>query len=153
MLQGPCPSCNTENFTYFGDIFTVKGNRVENTVDCRECKAKLTFKAEERSVRAEHSPLRKRALRCFCCGFFFKHAGRSALCMRLPCGYLPFAQVALPARPDCAGYAPGCADRCDRGTRRGAPKQVHTQDGQRLTAAPRAAVCSARPRSLGGLST
>lgn len=50
--QGPCPNCNTENFTYFGDIFTVKGNREENTVDCRECKAKLTFKAEERAVRA-----------------------------------------------------------------------------------------------------
>ena len=49
--QGPCPNCNTENFTYFGDIFTVKGNRLENTVDCRECKARLTFRAEERSVR------------------------------------------------------------------------------------------------------
>ena len=52
MPQGPCPSCNTENFTYFGDIFTVKGNREENSVECRECKAKLVFKAEERSVRA-----------------------------------------------------------------------------------------------------
>ena len=54
--QGPCPNCNTENFTYFGDIFTVKGNREENTVDCRECKAKLTFKAEERAVRAPFRP-------------------------------------------------------------------------------------------------
>ena len=53
--QGPCPNCNTENFTYFGDIFTVKGNREENTMDCRECKAKLTFKAEERAVRALHA--------------------------------------------------------------------------------------------------
>ncbi len=49
--QGPCPNCNTENFTYFGDIFTVKGNREEQAVNCRECKAQLSFRAEERSVR------------------------------------------------------------------------------------------------------
>ncbi|KAK9822185.1 hypothetical protein WJX81_008269 [Elliptochloris bilobata] len=56
ILKGPCPNCNTENFTYFGDIFTVKGNREENSMDCRECKAKLIFKAEERSIVVSEAP-------------------------------------------------------------------------------------------------
>jgi hypothetical protein len=32
VLQGPCPSCNSQNFTYFGDILTVQGNRGTNAV-------------------------------------------------------------------------------------------------------------------------
>jgi len=32
VLKGPCPNCNTENFTYFGDILTVPGNRGTNAV-------------------------------------------------------------------------------------------------------------------------
>ena len=32
VLRGPCPSCNTQNFTYFGDILTVPGNRGTNAV-------------------------------------------------------------------------------------------------------------------------
>lgn len=30
ILKGPCPNCGTDNFTYFGDIFT--GNRVSGWV-------------------------------------------------------------------------------------------------------------------------
>jgi len=32
VLKGPCPSCGKENFTYFGDILTVPGNRGTNAV-------------------------------------------------------------------------------------------------------------------------
>lgn len=43
VLKAPCPSCGTENFTYFGDVFTVSGNRGQNVVECVNCKADLTF--------------------------------------------------------------------------------------------------------------
>ena len=49
-MQGTCPTCNTENFTYFGDILTVSGSRSETTVPCKECKSQLKFKAEDRMV-------------------------------------------------------------------------------------------------------
>lgn len=49
-LQGPCPECGTEATTYFGDIFTVKGPRVDNTVTCSNCKASINMNAEKRSV-------------------------------------------------------------------------------------------------------
>lgn len=32
VLRGPCPNCNTDNFTYFGNILTVPGNRGTNAV-------------------------------------------------------------------------------------------------------------------------
>jgi hypothetical protein len=48
--QGTCPNCNTENFTYFGDILTVSGSRTETTTPCKECKSQLKFKADERMV-------------------------------------------------------------------------------------------------------
>lgn len=50
VLKAECPSCKTENFSYFGDILTVTGNRVENTVTCVNCQAKLTFDAANRQV-------------------------------------------------------------------------------------------------------
>jgi hypothetical protein len=49
-VQGTCPECNTENFTYFGDILTVSGSRSETTTPCKECKAQLKFKADDRMV-------------------------------------------------------------------------------------------------------
>lgn len=32
VLKGPCPSCGAENFTYFGEVLSVAGNRGQNTV-------------------------------------------------------------------------------------------------------------------------
>ena len=49
--QGTCPKCNTENFTYFGDVLTVSGSRDEQSMKCKECKSNLTFKANTRMVR------------------------------------------------------------------------------------------------------
>ena len=49
--QGTCPECNTENFTYFGDVLTVAGPRDEQSTKCKECKSNLTFKANTRMVR------------------------------------------------------------------------------------------------------
>ena len=49
-MQGPCPECGTEATTYFGDIFTVKGPRIDNTVTCSNCKALINVNAERRSV-------------------------------------------------------------------------------------------------------
>lgn len=44
ILKGQCPCCGTENFTYFGDIFSVPGSRGANTVECANtaCRADLT---------------------------------------------------------------------------------------------------------------
>jgi hypothetical protein len=50
VLKAPCPSCGTDNIAYFGDIFTVSGNREVNTVECSNCKSKLSFNAETRQV-------------------------------------------------------------------------------------------------------
>lgn len=50
ILKGTCPECNTENFTYFGDILTVSGSRSETTTPCKECKAQLKFKADDRML-------------------------------------------------------------------------------------------------------
>jgi DNA-directed RNA polymerase subunit RPC12/RpoP len=50
-VQGPCPNCGEPAQTYFGDIFTVKGSRTDNEVQCGNCKAKIIFNAEKRSVR------------------------------------------------------------------------------------------------------
>lgn len=49
-MQGTCPECNTENFTYFGDILTVAGSRSETTISCKECKTQLKFNADDRMV-------------------------------------------------------------------------------------------------------
>lgn len=53
VLKAQCPSCGTENVAYFGDIFTVSGNRDANVVDCQECKAKLRFDADSRQVEVQ----------------------------------------------------------------------------------------------------
>ncbi|KAG7672555.1 putative PGR5-like protein 1A, chloroplastic [Nannochloris sp. 'desiccata'] len=50
VLKAECPSCGTESFSYFGDILTVSGSRVTNTVECPNCKSKLVFDADKRSV-------------------------------------------------------------------------------------------------------
>ncbi len=50
-MQGQCPNCGTENQTYFGDIFTIAGNRETAVVDCPGCNASLTFNASRREVR------------------------------------------------------------------------------------------------------
>jgi len=56
ILKGVCPSCGTENFTYFGDILTVQGNRESNKVACTNCKSELTFMNEERSLLLSGEP-------------------------------------------------------------------------------------------------
>jgi len=50
VLRAECPSCGTNNFSYFGDILTVSGSRQTNAVDCPNCKAKLVFNAEKREA-------------------------------------------------------------------------------------------------------
>jgi hypothetical protein len=50
IVKGTCPSCNTQNFTYFGDILTVAGARDETTIPCKECKSQLQFKANDRML-------------------------------------------------------------------------------------------------------
>jgi len=56
ILKGVCPNCGTSNFTYFGDILTVSGNRESNKVACVNCKSELTFMNEERSLLLSGSP-------------------------------------------------------------------------------------------------
>jgi len=48
IMRGECPSCGTENFTYFGDILTVSGNKGTNSMDCDNCGARLTFDSQKR---------------------------------------------------------------------------------------------------------
>eukprot|EP00775_Hariotina_reticulata_P004953 gene4953-5194_t len=52
IIKGPCPNCATDNFTYFGDIFTVAGNRGQNVVECSNCKADLTYDLNKRVIVA-----------------------------------------------------------------------------------------------------
>ena len=54
VLKAECPSCGTKNFTYFGDILTVAGNKDANVVECPECKSKLRFDADSRMVEVEN---------------------------------------------------------------------------------------------------
>jgi hypothetical protein len=56
ILRADCPSCGTENMTFFGDILTVAGNRDKNTIECSNCKAKLAFNASSREVVVESEP-------------------------------------------------------------------------------------------------
>ncbi|PSC69824.1 PGR5 1A [Micractinium conductrix] len=53
ILKAPCPSCGTENTTYFGDILTVAGNRKKNVIACSNCKAQMKFDADRREVVVE----------------------------------------------------------------------------------------------------
>lgn len=61
ILKANCPNCGTENFTYFGDILTVSGNRQSNMVDCANCKSKLSFDAEKREVQVEPEAVQAKA--------------------------------------------------------------------------------------------
>lgn len=61
ILKGPCPSCGTQNFTYFGDIFNVAGSRGSNTVECGNpsCRADLTFDYNKRVIVVDKTPEEK----------------------------------------------------------------------------------------------
>ncbi|PNW81042.1 hypothetical protein CHLRE_07g340200v5 [Chlamydomonas reinhardtii] len=50
ILKAPCPSCGSENFSYFGDVFTVAGARGQNLVECPNCKADMIFDEYKRVV-------------------------------------------------------------------------------------------------------
>uniref|UniRef100_A0A7S0N9T8 PGR5-like protein 1A, chloroplastic n=1 Tax=Chlamydomonas leiostraca TaxID=1034604 RepID=A0A7S0N9T8_9CHLO len=50
VLKGPCPNCGAENFTYFGEVLSVAGNRGQNAVDCVSCGAGLTFDETKRII-------------------------------------------------------------------------------------------------------
>ena len=56
ILKGPCPNCGTDNFTFFGDIFTVAGNRGQNVVECTSCNADITFDYSKRIVVVQEVP-------------------------------------------------------------------------------------------------
>lgn len=60
ILRSACPSCGTENFTYFGDVFNVPGSRGQSTIECSNCKADLTFDEYKRiAVVAETSEVKQ----------------------------------------------------------------------------------------------
>lgn len=59
ILKAPCPNCNTETFTYFGDILTVPGNRGSNVVDCPGCNASLTYDEFKRVLVLSETPEEK----------------------------------------------------------------------------------------------
>ena len=56
VLQGPCPTCNEDVTTYFGDILTISGNRELNQVVCSNCKSKLDINATKRQVHSKATP-------------------------------------------------------------------------------------------------
>lgn len=62
ILRGPCPSCGTENITYFGDLLTVRGNRGTNVVDCPNCQAGLTFDQNKRIILVDQTSEEKQKL-------------------------------------------------------------------------------------------
>eukprot|EP00878_Enallax_costatus_P000914 GHUV01001044.1.p1 GENE.GHUV01001044.1~~GHUV01001044.1.p1 ORF type:complete len:416 (+),score=103.50 GHUV01001044.1:3-1250(+) len=59
ILKGPCPNCGTDNFTYFGDIFTVAGNKGPNVLECGNCKADLTYDLNKRVIVVDRTPEEK----------------------------------------------------------------------------------------------
>lgn len=59
ILRGPCPNCGTDNFTYFGDIFTVSGNKGSNVLECSNCKADLTYDLNKRVIVVDRTPEEK----------------------------------------------------------------------------------------------
>lgn len=59
ILKGNCPDCGTENYTYFGDLITVPGNRGTNIVECVNCKAGLTFDQNKRIIMIDETPEEK----------------------------------------------------------------------------------------------
>eukprot|EP00983_Pelagomonas_calceolata_P006364 210265-Pelagomonas_calceolata.AAC.1 len=66
VLKGPCPSCNAENFTYFGDILTVPGNRGTNAVSGKHAKRVISCLSGLCAVRA--IPAFYRPADCCNCG-------------------------------------------------------------------------------------
>lgn len=59
ILKGPCPNCGTDNFTYFGDIFTVSGNKGVNVLECSSCKADLSYDMKKRVIVVDRTPEEK----------------------------------------------------------------------------------------------
>jgi hypothetical protein len=59
ILKGPCPNCGMENGTYFGDIFTVPGNKGNNKLECSGCKADLTYDMTKRVIVVDRTPEEK----------------------------------------------------------------------------------------------
>jgi len=51
---GPCPSCETENRVYFGNILGVEGFGEQATVKCDNCKTE--FSVQRSSLRASTKP-------------------------------------------------------------------------------------------------
>lgn len=62
ILRGPCPNCGTDNFTYFGDIFTVSGNKGSNVLECSNCKADLTYDLNKRVIVVDRYVVKYRLL-------------------------------------------------------------------------------------------
>jgi len=61
ILKGPCPNCGAENFTYFGEVLSVAGNRGSNVVDCHGCGAGLAFDENKRVIVVDETPEVKQA--------------------------------------------------------------------------------------------
>jgi len=59
ILRGPCPNCGTDNGTYFGDIFTVPGNKGNNKLECSSCKADLSYDQNKRVIVVDKTPEEK----------------------------------------------------------------------------------------------
>lgn len=56
ILKGPCPNCGTENYTFFGEVLTVEGNRGTVTTDCTNCNALLSFDEDKRLIVVTETP-------------------------------------------------------------------------------------------------
>jgi len=56
VAYGPCPSCESENRLYFGDILGVEGFGDEGNVKCKNKKCKTVFTVQRNSLRASTLP-------------------------------------------------------------------------------------------------
>lgn len=59
VLRAPCPNCGAENFSYFGDILGVAGNRGVNVTECSGCRADISFDLNKRIVVVDKTPEEK----------------------------------------------------------------------------------------------
>jgi hypothetical protein len=50
VLKADCPNCGTSSLAYFGDIFTIAGNKRTCVVQCSGCKSDLEYRAIKREV-------------------------------------------------------------------------------------------------------
>eukprot|EP00798_Chlamydomonas_sp_ICE-L_P003887 gene3887-13953_t len=56
ILKGNCPNCGEANFSFFGDVMTVPGNRGLNVCDCPKCNASLSFDENKRIIVVSETP-------------------------------------------------------------------------------------------------